>query len=178
MAGDVITKINGVKVLEVEHINQLLNKKEGQEVRLSLKTQSGREIEQIVKPIGMSAEADLRYSEWEHSRRVQVESKTDNKVGYLHLRAMGGGNFDEFVKGYYPVFDREGLIIDVRNNRGWQHRQLDIEPLGSQGLVLLAVTCRKTLLEHAVRLQGATSWCFAMKTPLPMVKLLPKVSSA
>ncbi len=31
---------------------------------------------------------------------------------------MGGSNFDEFVKGYYPVFDREGLIIDVRNNRG------------------------------------------------------------
>jgi tricorn protease len=31
---------------------------------------------------------------------------------------MGGDNFEEFVKGYYPVFDREGLIIDVRHNRG------------------------------------------------------------
>jgi tricorn protease len=31
---------------------------------------------------------------------------------------MGGDNFQEFVKGYYPVFHREGLIIDVRNNRG------------------------------------------------------------
>lgn len=116
--GDVITKINGVNVLEVEHINQLLNKKEGQEVRLSLKNQSGKEYDQIVKPVSMATDADLRYSEWEHTRRLQVESKTDNKVGYFHLRAMGGGNFDEFVKGYYPVFDREGLIIDVRSNRG------------------------------------------------------------
>lgn len=117
-SGDVITKINGVNVLTVEHINQLLNKKEGQEVRLSLKNQSGKEYEQIVKPVSMATDADLRYCEWEQTRRLEVESKTENKVGYFHLRAMGGNNFDEFVKGYYPVFDREGLIIDVRSNRG------------------------------------------------------------
>lgn len=116
--GDVITKINGVNVLEVEHINQLLNKKEGQEVRLSLKNQSGKEYDQIVKPVSMATDADLRYSEWEHTRRLEVENRTENKVGYFHLRAMGGANFDEFVKGYYPIFDREGLIIDVRSNRG------------------------------------------------------------
>jgi tricorn protease len=116
--GDVITKVNGVNVLEVEHINQLLNKKEGQEVRLCLKDQTGKAYDQIVKPVSMATDADLRYSEWEHTRRLEVESKTGNKVGYFHLRAMGGANFDEFVKGYYPVFDREGLIIDVRSNRG------------------------------------------------------------
>lgn len=116
--GDVITKINGVKVLEAEHINQLLTKKEGQEVRLSLKNQAGKTYDQIVKPVSMGTDAELRYSEWEHRRRLDVESQTENRVGYFHLRAMGGANFDEFVKGFYPVFDREGLIIDVRNNRG------------------------------------------------------------
>lgn len=116
--GDVITKINGVDVLKVGHINQLLNKKEGQEVRLTLKDQKAKEYEQIVKPVSMSTDADLRYSEWEYSCRKVVEEKSDSTVGYFHLRAMGGDNFEEFVKGYYPVFDREGLIIDVRHNRG------------------------------------------------------------
>lgn len=116
--GDVIMKINGVEVLKVTHINQLLNKKEGQEVRLTLKDQMGKEYDQIVEPVSMGADADLRYSEWEYSRRKEVEEKSDNNMGYFHLRAMGGGNFEEFVKGYYPVFDREGLIIDVRHNRG------------------------------------------------------------
>ncbi|HMQ17053.1 MAG TPA: S41 family peptidase, partial [Phycisphaerae bacterium] len=36
----------------------------------------------------------------------------------VHLRAMGGDNFTEWAKGYYPVFTRKGLIIDVRHNRG------------------------------------------------------------
>ncbi len=39
-------------------------------------------------------------------------------MGYVHLRAMGGRNFTEWAKDYYPVFTRQGLIIDVRNNRG------------------------------------------------------------
>ena len=116
--GDVITKVNGVDVLEVKHINQLLYEKAGQEVRLTLKNGDEKTWDEIVKPISMGADADLRYSEWEYTRRLEVENKGDSRIGYLHLRAMGGGNFQEFVKGYYPVFNREGLIIDVRNNRG------------------------------------------------------------
>ena len=115
---DVITKINGVNVLSVENINQLLSKKEDVEVRLSLKDKNGREYDQIVKPVSMGTDADLRYSEWEYTRRQYVEKQTGNEVGYLHLRAMSGDDFDSFVKGYYPVFNRQGLIIDVRNNRG------------------------------------------------------------
>ncbi len=116
--GDLITKINGVDVLEVDHINQLLNKKAGQDVRLTLKNSAGIIFDEIVKPITINADANLRYCEWEYTRRQEVENKSDNRIGYLHLRAMGGDNFQEFVKGYYPVFNREGLIIDVRNNRG------------------------------------------------------------
>jgi tricorn protease len=39
-------------------------------------------------------------------------------IGYVHLRAMGGGNYSEWVRNFYPVFNRKGLIIDVRHNRG------------------------------------------------------------
>jgi len=116
--GDVITKVNGVDVLEVDHINQLLNEKADQEVRLSLKNDAGNSYDEIVKPISMGADANLRYCEWEYTRRMEVEDKSDSRIGYLHLRAMSGSNFQEFVKGYFPVFNREGLIIDVRNNRG------------------------------------------------------------
>ena len=31
---------------------------------------------------------------------------------------MGAGNFSEFARHYYPVFTRQGLIVDVRHNRG------------------------------------------------------------
>ncbi|WP_419572338.1 S41 family peptidase [Rheinheimera sp.] len=34
------------------------------------------------------------------------------------LQAMGGGNYSEWARNFYPVFNRKGLIIDVRHNRG------------------------------------------------------------
>ena len=69
-------------------------------------------------PIGRSRDFDLRYDDWEYTRRLAVERESDNQIGYVHLRAMGAGNMAEFTREYYPVFNRAGLILDVRNNQG------------------------------------------------------------
>lgn len=116
--GDVITKVNGVSVTSVPHINVLLNHKTGVQVRLELKDENNKVYEQVVTPVSKTEFGNLRYAEWEYTRRIEVEEKSDDRIGYLHLRAMGGNNYQEFVKGFYPVFQREGLIIDVRHNRG------------------------------------------------------------
>ncbi len=69
-------------------------------------------------PMTPGAESDLRYSEWEYTRRLEVEKAGKGDIGYVHLRAMGGNNYTEWVKNFYPVFDRKGLIVDVRHNSG------------------------------------------------------------
>ena len=56
--------------------------------------------------------------EWEYTRRLEVEAKAKSRIGYVHLRAMGGDNIAEWAREFYPVYNREGLIIDVRHNRG------------------------------------------------------------
>jgi tricorn protease len=71
-----------------------------------------------VKPISQSEEFNLRYTEWEYTRRLLVDENSKGDIGYVHLRAMGGGNYTEWVKNFYPVFNRKGLIIDVRHNNG------------------------------------------------------------
>ncbi len=116
--GDVITKINGIPVLEAEHSSALLRRLNRRQVRLTLKNAGGKTYEEIVKPISTSQESRLRYNEWEYTRRLAVEARSDDQIGYVHLRAMGSNNFTEFIKGFYPVYNKPGLIIDVRHNRG------------------------------------------------------------
>jgi tricorn protease len=87
-------------------------------VILDVKSSNKNVTQVIVKPISASAEGNLRYDEWEVQRRQQVEGAGKGDIGYLHLRAMGGNNYSEWVRNFYPVFDRKGLIIDVRHNRG------------------------------------------------------------
>jgi tricorn protease len=60
----------------------------------------------------------MRYAEWEYTRRLAVDSESHGTIGYVHLRAMGPGDIAEWARDFYPVFNRQGLIIDVRHNRG------------------------------------------------------------
>jgi len=117
--GDVIESVNGVAALSVADIGELLRRKTGQQVLLRVKTgKADKHREVVVKPISAVAAANLRYHEWEFTRRLEVEKEGRGTIGYLHLRAMGGGNFSEFARNFYPVFTRQGLIVDVRSNRG------------------------------------------------------------
>ncbi len=117
--GEVITTINGVPTLSVLNPSLLLRNTAGQQVLLEVKPAVGSAPrKEIVVPITPYAEGDLRYAEWEYTRRLEVEKAGRGDIGYVHLRAMGGDNYTEWVKNFYPIFDRKGLIIDVRHNRG------------------------------------------------------------
>ena len=117
--GDVITAIDGTPALSVADPAVLLRNTAGTQVLLEVRPAAGGPaFKAIVYPITPGAESDLRYAEWEYTRRLEVEKAGRGEIGYVHLRAMGGGNYTEWVKNFYPVFDRKGLIIDVRHNRG------------------------------------------------------------
>jgi tricorn protease len=61
---------------------------------------------------------NLRYDEWEYTRRLEVEQLGMGAIGYVHTRAMGGGDMAQWTRDFFPVFNRQGLIIDMRHNRG------------------------------------------------------------
>jgi tricorn protease len=116
--GDIVTAVNGVSASGFHTINELLVNKADVQVRLKLKNAQGETYEEVVKPMNAGACSNLRYREWEYTRRLDVDSSSQNKIGYIHLKAMGGDDFDEFVRNFYPAIGKEGLIIDVRHNRG------------------------------------------------------------
>jgi tricorn protease len=117
--GDIIRSINGVSLISVPDPAVLLRNAAGKQLLVELQStlkKGTRSV--IVKPVPPYTESDLRYDEWEYTRRLAVEAQGKGDIGYVHLRAMGGGNYTEWVKNFYPVFNRKGLIIDVRHNRG------------------------------------------------------------
>ena len=116
--GDVIAAVNGIPTLSVAEIGSLLRDEADHQVLLKVKSKTGAEREVVVTPISQQRDQNLRYSEWEYTRRLAVEKKSDDKIGYVHLRAMGQGDIAQWARDYYPAFNRDGLIIDVRHNNG------------------------------------------------------------
>ena len=97
----------------------LLRNQAGRQVLLKLAPAAGGEaFGRVVTPLAASEAANLRYDDWEHSRRLKVDEKSAGQVGYAHIRAMGTPNYYEFVRNYYAAADKGGLILDLRHNRG------------------------------------------------------------
>ncbi len=116
--GEVIVSLDGEGVLNVPDERELLRGKAGRKVMLRVKNSKGDIRDVLVTPVTDEADRNLRYDEWEYTRRLKVDTGSQGHIGYVHLRAMGAGDIEQWVRDFYPVFDRQGLIIDVRHNGG------------------------------------------------------------
>lgn len=116
--GEVIVSVDGVETLTVPDIAELLRGKAGRKVLLQVKAADRKIREALVTPVSVREDEDLRYDEWEYSRRRLVDKASHGTIGYVHLRAMGPADIEKWARDYYPVFNRDGLIIDVRHNNG------------------------------------------------------------
>jgi tricorn protease len=116
--GEVILSIDGEDALSVPDERVLLRGKAGRKVLLKVKSASGQTRDVLATPISAKEDRDIRYKEWEYTRRGRVDSESKGSVGYVHLQAMGSGDIEQWTREFYPVFDRQGLIIDVRHNNG------------------------------------------------------------
>jgi tricorn protease len=116
--GEVILSINGENALSAPDERALLRGKAGTQVLLRVKSPAGNTHDVLVTPIKAADETNLRYSEWEYTRRLKVDADSNGQIGYVHLRAMGPEDIDQWAREYYPIYKRQGLIIDVRHNHG------------------------------------------------------------
>jgi len=130
--GDVLTAINGRAVRNPADLADALANQAGRQVLLELK-RGAANVETVAMPVDGRAEYGLRYSDWERSRLERVQQRSDGRIGYLHLRAMGGGDIADFAREFYTNIFKEGLIIDVRRNNGGNIDSWIIEKLLRRG---------------------------------------------
>ncbi len=118
--GDLITRVNGVVLSEPLMLESALRLQVGKQVLLSIRPAASGAVSRdvIVQPISAQRDAQLRYLSWERERMQRAESASQSRIGYLHLQAMGANDIARWAREFYPVFDREGLIIDLRSNFG------------------------------------------------------------
>ncbi|MEO8225550.1 MAG: S41 family peptidase [Gammaproteobacteria bacterium] len=118
--GDVIEAIDGVPVLSLPDPAVALRNRAGRQVLVRVRPAGGKGAARdgIVTPIGSDDAFNLRLNEWEFTRREAVDRAAAGHIGYLHLRAMGGGDIAQWARDFYPIFNRDGLILDLRHNGG------------------------------------------------------------
>ncbi|MFB2733725.1 S41 family peptidase [Shewanella mangrovisoli] len=115
--GDMLLAINGTPVTNVADVTRLLRNQQDKQVLLELK-RGGQNHKTVVMPVSTQVDSQLRYLDWVNHNAGVVTEASKGKIGYLHLYAMGGGDIESFAREFYTNYDKDGLIIDVRRNRG------------------------------------------------------------
>jgi tricorn protease len=124
--GDVVVALGGRGVSAEVSLDALLVNLAAREITLTLE-RAGERRRVLVRTL--RDERMLRYRAWVADNRRAVHERSGGTVGYIHIPDMGPWGFAEFHRGFLSEFDLDGLIVDVRYNRGGHISPLLLEKL-------------------------------------------------
>jgi tricorn protease len=125
--GDRIRAINGRALPADRPWQELLLHQAGAEIALTVEGEENRTRTVTVR--ALRSEFPARYREWVEGNRERVHAASGGRVGYVHIPDMGARGYAEFHRLYLAEVAYDGLIVDVRYNRGGHVSQLLIEKL-------------------------------------------------
>ncbi len=125
--GDRIVAVDQRPVDERVSPNSRLVERGGRAVELTVKR--GRSALRSVVVATLTDEYRLWYRDWVKGNRAYLREQSDGRIGYIHIPDMGPAGFAEFHRSWKLEVDREGLVVDVRFNRGGNVSQILLERL-------------------------------------------------
>ncbi|MCH2101297.1 MAG: S41 family peptidase [Planctomycetes bacterium] len=118
-AGDVIAAVDGEVIGVDTNWDRVMAGTSGQEVVLDVSNATGESREVVIRPFSTSAFTGALYERREQVLREQAERDSSGRLGYIHIQAMGTSSLLEFERELYAAgYDKDALIIDVRDNGG------------------------------------------------------------
>lgn len=173
-AGDIIEKIDGVAITKDMDYYPLLNKKSGKKVLVSVYSpKSKQRWEEVVKPISRGTQNDLLYKRWIKRNAHVVDSLSNGRLGYVHIKSMGDASYRDVyadILGKYNL--REGIVIDTRFNGGGRlHEDIEILFSGEKYLeqvVRDSVSCimpSRRYVKPSIMIIGEANYSNAHGTP-------------
>ena len=126
-AGEALLAVDGRPVDPVTGPAPLLAGTVGKPVELTVAGVDGAERAVVVVPIG--DEEPLRYHAWVAGRRARVHALSEGRLGYLHVPDMVASGWAQLHRDLQREMARDGLVVDVRENRGGHTSQLVVEKL-------------------------------------------------
>lgn len=132
--GDVLLAIDGVGLSAARTPAMQLVGSAGRTVELTLLNGDGHGAaagaQRRVAVVPVRDEERLRYQDWVRANRRTVREASGGKFGYLHVPDMMANGWAQLHRDLDTETALDGLIVDVRRNRGGHTSQLVAELIG------------------------------------------------
>ncbi|MBT2555772.1 S41 family peptidase [Arthrobacter sp. ISL-5] len=133
-AGDVLLAIDGVRLTETLTPAMQLVGAAGRAVELTIRNGAGHGpaagAQRRIAVVPIKDEERLRYQDWVAANRRTVREASGGSFGYLHIPDMMANGWAQLHRDLDTETALDGLIVDVRRNRGGHTSQLVAELIG------------------------------------------------
>jgi tricorn protease len=115
---DELIQINGQPVSTTQDRNKYFTQPSAdKEIKLTFKKPNNTQYQ--VTTHTQNSIGGYLYSEWENQCQTTVDTKSNNRIAYHHMRDMGNFELDRFLIDITQDFyKKDALILDLRYNRG------------------------------------------------------------
>jgi len=118
--GDKLISVNGVKVDNKENREKyFINPKFKDEITLTF-LRNDKEFSINLHPASINNIKNLLYDEWQDANQNYVDSKSKDRIAYVHMKNMGGSELSKFKEDLMSSEEanKDALILDLRYNTG------------------------------------------------------------
>ncbi|HYV23917.1 MAG TPA: LpqB family beta-propeller domain-containing protein, partial [Pyrinomonadaceae bacterium] len=119
--GEYLITVDGQGIGAHRNLDELLAYKIGKRVALTIASSAdgAQKREVVVRPINGGTERNLLYRKWIEENRAYVAKISNGRLGYIHMADMSAGALTQlYIDLDAENRDRDGVIVDVRNNNG------------------------------------------------------------
>ncbi len=118
VSGDILTHVNGQKVNPLLDRDYYFTMPTLQDEMTLQFERKGKAIQVRIHPQSNDQLKTNLYDEWIFNNRQRTEEWGDKRIAYSHMKNMGGGELESFLRDMVSQEEKEGIILDLRYNTG------------------------------------------------------------
>ena len=131
--GDWLLEVNGEAVDTTRNRDYYFTKPSRDEEMTLTFRRAGADTNYTVRLHPQSSLSGNLYDEWQDWNQHYVDEKSKNRIAYVHMKNMSTGAYEDFVKDMTrDWYNKEALILDLRNNTGGNVHDLVLQFLSQK----------------------------------------------
>ena len=118
--GDYLTSVDGTPIGMHTNLDSALAYHIGKRTVLGIASSAGAPARDVaVQPVNGATDKELLYRAWVEQNRAYVDKASGGRLGYVHMLDMSENALHQLIADLDAQnMEKEGVVIDVRNNNG------------------------------------------------------------